>query len=325
MRAPWLLVLIAACGKTPPPAPVPPTSAPPGAAVDAGPTAAVPVEPAALPPGIDPKRAAVALAICDAAYDPESKAVGCTSHPPFASPPRPGGKLAPWTGDLNGLCRIEAVVPGPYTRADADELLVSFEACAEDGTWDSGFPGSTVIVDRASLRPVAYVGREVTHCVRPVVDGRTVFVCRASFNATVAGQLDSVYLVDFARKEDPAVTLARVWSQDSCDEGMATPQAGFSKVDVGEPAIVKGDVTVRVSRAWAAPTPALLARAKAMCTQPMGPAGNLLPPVQKTTLTFARAKGFRPDAACAKVLARWEKETAGIHGGLEGAAPPLLE
>lgn len=328
MRALLLLALLSACGKRSAPGPVAST-APPVLAVDAGaPLPVVPVEPAfaLVPTGIDPRRAAVALALCEAAYDPESKAVGCTSHPPFANPPPPGGKLVPWTGDANGLCRIDRLVPGPYTHAGADELLVSFEACAMDGEWDAAFPGSAVVVDRASLRPVAYAGRAISpQCVRPVVDGRTVFVCTTSFNATVAGQLDSVYLVDFARTENTAVTLARVWSQESCDEDMATPQAGFSKVDLGKLALVNGDVTLRVRRAWAAPTPANLARAKALCTQPMAPAGGLLPAVQTTTLTFAHAKGFRPDPASAKVLARWEKETAGIHGGLEGSAPPLLE
>lgn len=326
MRALWLLFLISACGKRSAPAPVT-ASAPPVLAADAAaPVTVAPVEPAVIPPGVDPERAAVALALCEAAYDPESKAVGCTSPPPFANTPPPGGKLAPWTGDANGLCRIDRLVPGSYTRAGADELLVSFEACADGGTWDAGFPGSAVVVERASLRPVAYTGRDVSpRCVRPVVGGRTVFVCTTSFNATVAGQLDAVYLVDFARNEDTAVTLARVWSQESCDEGMATPQAGFSKVDVGKLAIVNGDVTLRVRRAWAAPTPANLARAKALCTQPMASVGGILPAVQPTTLTFARALGFRPDAASTKMLARWEKETAGIHGGLEGSAPPLLE
>lgn len=324
MRAPWLLVLIAACGKTSSPAPLPAVSAPLVVAVDAG--APGVVAPAVIPPGVDLERARVALALCDAAYDPESKAAGCTSHPPFATPPPPGGKLVPWTGELMQLCRIDDLVPGSYTRGGANELLVSFEACAEDGTWDSGFPGSVVIVDRATLRPVAYAGREISpRCVRPVVDGRTIFVCSTSFNATVAGQLDSVYLVDFARTENVAVTLAQVWSQDSCDDGMASPQAGFSKVDVGKLALKGGDVTVRVSRAWAAPTPALLARTKVLCAQPMTPAGRLLPPAQATTLTFSRANGFRPSPASAAVLARWAKETAGIHGGLEGSAPPLLE
>lgn len=327
MRAAWVLLLIAACGKTASPAPVPARTSSLVPAVEAGaPPGIAPVETAVIAPGVDRERARVALAICEAAYDPESRAVGCTSHPPFASPAAPGGKLAPFTGDFSGLCRIDDLVPGSYTRGGADELLVSFEACAMDGTWDAGFPGSAIVVERASLRPVAYAGRDISRrCVRPVVDGRTVFVCSASFDATVAGRLDSVYLVDFARPENVAVTLAQVWSQDSCDDGMASPRAGYSKVEMGELALKGGDVTVRVRRAWAAPTAAFLARTKAICAERMAPVGRLLPPAQSTTLTFARANGFRPGAATAAVLARWAKETAGIHGGLEGSAPPLLE
>lgn len=309
--------------------------------------ATAPVIPAA-PPGVDPEYLRLVASVCNAAtlkLPNGTLAVGCPSHPPFVRPAQqPDGKLTPFTGDPTQFCALDSVYQGSFTRPGATQAVLGFAQCRYDDndTWDSGFPGSALLVEKVEGRwkADAYVADVNTgRClVDRRADGRDLLVCKSGFGAGAAGSMWYLFRVDFAKPEGQrAGTFARIYEDmltcgqldmEPDGKGLRLPQGlvsasvsdlRFARVDGG----ASSDIVVDVVRSRAAPSASLDARVAAACKR--GPAVDqrpFVPPGVRSTLVFSLQVGdIVPTDASKRLLSAWLAEKSD-HGGISAAAPP---
>ena len=186
---------------------------------DAGPPP--PIPPA--PPGANPEKVKLAASICAAAtfVHPLTKRleIGCRSHPPWNRPEqRPDGKLPRFTDDPLRFCSLDKIYKGSFSRPGAKQAALSFGQCKEndpDATWDMGFPGNMVLVEEVEghWKAIRYaLGINTEACLSSRrTDGRDVLLCRSSFGAGPAGEVDYFFAVDFDLSKKATSTLAKIF------------------------------------------------------------------------------------------------------------------
>lgn len=335
------------------------TASPPGSspAVRATEPPAFPVP--ATPPGADPEKVLFASSVCAAAYRSDG-AVGCRAPPPFDLPGRqPDGELLLHTDDPLRFCELRRIYRGSFTRPSAKQAVLSFEQCKDpdESTWDSGSPGSAVLVEEIGgrWRTIAHE-REVNtgSCEQSHrADGRDVLLCRSSFSAGGIGTMTYFVLLDFARGPKHAGTFAWLFADADNFNCLGLPPSGpaapsglvalaVTKVTLAD---INGDGTpdlvVDVERARAAPSAALEARIRTLCEQNMNRGlGRRAPPddpepqmlkIDRALPTATKARlelvsdgvSFGPSPASRSLLEAWEAESPGVIQ-LKGAAPPPL-
>ena len=315
-----------------------------------GPAAAASLPPPAeAPPGVDPRRVLFASSVCAAAtmtLPDGSLDVGCPSHPPFDRPEqKPDGKLTRFTGDPLRFCGIDAIHEGSFTRPGARQAFIAFAQCKEnpphDDDWDTGNPGSGVLVEEIAGRWAA-IGYEPAVNARSCVvrrrpDARDVLLCRAGFEAGLAGGVTYLFLLDVAREGKHAVTFATIFDDMLLCAGLSPPAPGELRLPNGLTTVsIEGfaaasagsavDLVVDVDRAHAAASPALDARAARACARgPSASAKSVLPPPTRSRLEFAlRGDDVVPTEPTRRALAAWKGEVDD-HGGVAAAAPPVAE
>ena len=282
----------------------------------------------------------LASSICAAAYTADGS-VGCRSHPPFDAPEnQPDGKLLLHTGDPLTFCGIDAVFHGAFTKPGANQAVVSFAQCKENdpnATWDSGFPGSAVLVEQIDgyWTAIAYEGGVNTNACQKSHrrDGRDVLLCASNFSAGSIGTMHYFFLLDFAQAGPTrAKTLASLFSNVELfrcfDPDGAEPVAPSGLVGLRVEKVslsdVNGDGTpdliIDVERARTAPSAPFDSRVRALCKK-NGAFNLLLPRASKTKLVVASdGDAFRPTPASRALLDAWEKELPDVVQ-LQGAAP----
>lgn len=293
------------------------------------------------PPGADPLDVAIAASVCAAAYlpndDGRQPTIGCRSHPPFTNPEqRPDGKLPVFAGDdLLQFCAIQKVYRGSFLRAGVKQAVVSFSQCKDNdpgATWDSAFPGSAMLVEEAGDRWKTLDFRDgvnIHECLQDRrSDGRDVLLCQSNLWAGSAGHKSYFFALDFGRPERPMDTLAQIFGDTlSCFalEPAFTLPSGFVSFEIEKASLSDvdkngtPDLVVDVSRARAAPSPALDAKVRASCMANAQADGrSLLPPPRKTRLVFlAQKDGFSATPATRQALDAWKAEAPAGFNGLE--------
>lgn len=293
------------------------------------------------PPGADPLDVAVAASVCAAAYlpsdDGRAPTIGCRSHPPFEKPEqRPDGKLPVFAGDdLLTFCAVQKVYRGSFLRPGARQAVVSFSQCKDNdpgATWDSAFPGSAMLVEEAGDRwkTIAFQdGVNIEACLQDRrADGRDVLLCQSNLWAGSAGHKSYFFALDFGRPDRPVDTLAQIYGDTlSCFalEPAFTLPSGFVSFQIEKTSLSDvdkngaPDLVVDVSRARAAPSPALDAKVRAVCMNSAQADGqSLLPPPKKTRLVFlAQRDGFSPTPATRQAIDAWKAEAPEHFNGLE--------
>jgi hypothetical protein len=348
------LALVTGCRSAPksdagaPPAPSA-KPAPSVAAVDAGAPAPPAFPTPQTPPGADPEHVLFASSICAAAtlqlpLSPKTTTVGCRSHAPFERPEQqPDGKLPVFTGDPLAFCAISKVYRGSFTRPGATQAIVAFDACKhgeDDPSWDMGNPGDAVVVEQVEgrWRSVGYVPDvNAGACVAAHrADGRDVLLCKSGLGAGPSGEVVYVFLLDVARKDQQAGTVALIhgdtlacaWVEPSgyrIEGGLTSTRiSGMSLEDRngdGTP-----DLLVDVDRVHAPPSPALDAKVRAACAKDPNVGEKALLPAPKRTRLEILSTGdrFAPSPASQKILDAWAAEAPPNMNGLEGAAPRPL-
>jgi hypothetical protein len=360
MRNALVMVLagMAACGRHPPAQTVAVPSAsvvasiPPPAvsAVQSAEAAPPPIPPA--PPGADAESVVFVGSICAAATMTigHSVLVGCRSHPPFTqADQKPDGTIPPFTGDERRFCALERIYRGSFTRPGARQAVLSFAQCMDNGSdeWDSGFPGSAVLVEEIDgrWREVSYeAGVNLPRCLtRRSAEGRDVLVCRSGLAAPPSGGIWYVFLLDFARPGRHAGTLALMYTDTFGCASLGPPTPGALRVPNGLVSLEIGDlrldsagdagtndVVVDVTRARAAPSATLDARVTAACKLAPNVGGlerSLAPPATKTRLRFVtHGDVIVPTEPSRRALDAWKTEAPdGMNGLTEAAPPPLVE
>jgi hypothetical protein len=273
--------------------------------------------------------------------------VGCRSHPPFDAPDqRPDGTLPAFTGDPLRFCALDAVYRGSFTRAGATQAVLSFAACKDndpDAVWDSGLPGSAVLVERTAdrWRAVAYEPSvNLGQCVQPRrADGRDLLLCRSGLTAPPAGTITYVLALDFARPAKRAGSIARMFGDEFGCAWLPTAAAGAPLLPRGlvslritefrlgdRDAGANRDLVVEVERARVPPSPALDTKVAAACKRdPRASARAWFPAATRTRLVFTPAgDGYVGTAATRATLDAWQAEAPDGFNGLMEAAPPVV-
>ncbi len=302
----------------------------------------------AVPVGADAERVLLASSICAAAVLPRTNQhveVGCRSHPPFTEPEQqPDGTLPVHSGDPLTFCALDGVYRGSFTRATAKQAVLSFSQCKEndpDAPWDSGFPGSAVLVEevKGRWRAVDYEGGiNANNCLTDRrADGRDVLFCQSAFGAGGIGAIRYIMLLDFTRSGKRAGTVLRLFDDDSGCGYLARPgvpgqrrlPSGLISVRIADARIVDrnkdgtGDLVVEVDRARVPPSGALDARLDAACKRNVAPNNRALFPLSTRTQLelLSDGDGFAPSAPTRKVLDEWRAESPEGLDGLAGALP----
>jgi hypothetical protein len=315
-------------------------------AISAEPAAATPADAVfplpAPPPGADPVEVAIAASICAAAYREDDttrkKTIGCRSHPPFTTPEqRPDGKLPAFADDdVLKLCAIERVYRGSFVGRGAKQAVVSFGQCKdndESAFWDSGFPGSAMLVEEIEggrWKTVAFEDAvNATDCLqarRP--DGHDALLCQSNFWAGSAGRKGYFFALDFARVEKPVDRLGQIFGDNlNCFtvDPTTTLPSGLVSFAVTKIALAdvdkdgNADLVVDVTRARIAPSATLDAKVRALCMQnPQADEKPLMPPGKKIRLEFpSRGAGYSPSPATKKILEAWDAEAPEGWNGLK--------
>ena len=280
--------------------------------------------------------------ICAASY--LGKDVGCRSHPPFVRPEQqPDGKIIEHQGDPLLFCGIDRIFRGSFTRPGSKQAVISFSQCkeSEEAMWDSGFPGSAVLVEEIDGRWKA-VGYEADvnagACLKAHrADGRDVLLCRSSLAAPPSGVVSYVFLLDFARAlsgKASAGSLVKLFSDmlicSFADQGFPN---GLVSLDVKDMTLKNlnqdgtDDLVVKVHRARIPPSAALDAKILAWCkkTRGEGNQSSFLPATKLSTLELVSdGATFTPTPATKKLIDAWTAEAPDGFNGLVDAAPPFL-
>lgn len=333
-------------------APAPAISAPPAASATAAPVQYPPVFPLPkTPAGADSEKVRFVSALCPAAVmhpkigNKAALLVGCRVHPPYDAPERwPDGTLPEHTGDPLRFCALNAIYKGSFTRAGAKQAVLAFDQCKEsDDNWDMGNPGSAVLVEEIDghFREIDWQpgvnGGECKPAKRR--DGHDVLFCLSGFGAAGLGEMDYLFDLDFARSRAHAGTFVWLFADmlavGCMDLGARGFQLAAGLVSLKPPRFSvtdldkdgNPDVVVDVERARIGPSPALDAKAAALCNK--NPTANvgaaLLPPATKTRLEFmGSSDAVAPTATAKATLDAWEGETPDLLQ-LRRAAPPKLE
>lgn len=297
------------------------------------------------PPGANALEVEIATAICKAAR--MKTTIGCVSHPPFVTAAQmPDGKLDEFQGpDPLTFCSIDKLYPGSFTKKGARQVLVAFSQCKDndpDATWDMGFPGSGVLVEKvdgAHWRSVGYVPDVNLPRCKPShrsADDRDVLFCESSFSAG-AGTMSYFTEVDLTRTPH-ATTLARIFDDEvNCmmmeGDGSFHLEGGFTIAEVSDFSVTDlngdgtGDLVIAAKRAHLPPSASLDAKIKSMCKRP-GATNMPGSPLPKSALKSARLEivssgaSFAPTPATKKLLDDWQAEANTGVALLIGASPP---
>lgn len=303
------------------------------------------------PPGANAREVEIASAVCNA--EKMGKVIGCGSHPPFVSKDQmPDGTLKEHQGDPLTFCGIDTLYDGSFTASGRKQVLVSFAQCKENdpgATWDAGFPGSGVVVEKtdgARWKVVAYEPDvnlprcKISHLKKA---DRDVLFCWNAFSAG-AGTMTYFVHVDFARKgARKAATVAYLFDDDlNCMmmtgpdgtihvEGWAALEArNFNITDVngdGTP-----DLIIDVNRGAVPASSQLDAALKAACKKAGGGGGvraSIVPKsamkITKIEIVSSPAESFAPTALSKKLLEEWAATANTGATQLRGAAPPAMD
>jgi hypothetical protein len=289
---------------------------------------------------VDPEKFMFTASVCAVAVmsRPDGRVeVGCPSHPPFDAPEqKPNGKVNRYEDDVLGLCTIDAIYKGSFTRAGAKQAILSFEQCYENppyrDAWDAANPGSAVLVEETDgrWRARGYVpGVNAASCLKvPVAGGREILACRSGFGAPPSMSLHYFFQMDFAKPKDKRARSFALMYLDSltCPFLIQGTDHGLVMQNVTEFRLSgSGEIVAEVARARAAPSPAFDAKVAASCKKnPELDPWTLLPRPTKTKLEFkTRGENIVPTEATKKVLAQWETQ-AGEDRVPVGVAPPAM-
>lgn len=300
-----------------------------------------------VPPGADAEEVRLLSSICAVAHRPSAgarTAVGCRSHPPFDRPEQqPDGKLPLHEGDPMRLCQISKLYKGSFSRPGASEVVIAFDACFEQGDqFETNYFNSESVVlaeeTPGALKPWSATAYEATMHASACStsrrkDGRDALLCRSGIAAQGAGEITFFFLLDFARTQKRAGTVAWLYSDlfdcAAYERDSYRLAHGFVAIEIGDEKLtdVNGDGTpdlvVDVKRARTPPSAALDKKVRDVCSRnPELGAKAIASPFKKVRLEIvSRGSSFEPSVATSKLLATWEAEAPPNMNGLKGAAP----
>jgi hypothetical protein len=293
-------------------------------------------------------KAEMAMALCEARTLVTTEVyVGCASRPPFLTTAQKGdGKLRSFDGqDANRFCGIDAIYAGSFSRPGADEAIVAFSGCKENGpngddTWDMGNAGSALLVRREASRwrEVGFVDHvNASSCrIARRKSGRQALLCVSSFGAGTGGSISYVFQLDFPSGDGDgrALTLVMLFSDPTrCQwtSSSAVAASGLTMGSVHTTALedLNGDgaddLVVTASHTHVAPSAAFAAKAEAWCKKNAeGDLIDLVPPQHKVQLELlAQDERYGATSATRRLLDKWTAESPKEMMGLPQAAPPM--
>jgi hypothetical protein len=286
--------------------------------------------PTAAPPS-DADRQTFAMAVCAAEQmpapswmKPAKTLFGCNGSPPYTKPEQaPDGKVRPHAGSAETFCSLATVYRGSFSRANAKQAVLAFDACTDGKTefWDMAFPGSALLVEEVAgvWKTVSVLSAINSQRCKQIPRPGSVdaLLCQSTVGAFGIGSNTTTTLLDFTTTEPSATALISFFGQDfSC--GTLPMRSGFTMASVKSSTLVDLnkdgtlDLVLDVERAYADPPEKFDRAAEALCKRaPMTTNVKALLPKPKTVRLELLSKGdaFLPAAATEKILKAWDAET----------------
>jgi hypothetical protein len=286
--------------------------------------------PVATPPA-DADRKTFAMAVCAAEQmpapswmKPTQTLFGCNGAPPYTKPEQaPDGKIRPHTGDAQTFCALATVYRGSFSRANAKQAVLAFDACKDPtaDVWDMAFPGSALLVEEVAgvWKTVSVLSATNSQKCKQIPRPGSVdaLLCQSTVGAFGIGSNTTTTLLDFTTTEPSATPLFSFFDQDfSC--GTLPMQSGFTMASVKSSTLVDLnkdgilDLVLDVERAHADPPEKFDRAAEALCKRaPLTTNVKSLLPKPKSVRLELLSNGdafvLAPEAE--KLLKAWGEET----------------